>query len=99
MLIVDVLVPFATIEEGEGVSVVVAALGVPVVKVTTALSEIDTVLSVPVMVVTPAFVLDVSVAVYVPFPLSDTVPNEPDVVERTITAPPVTRLLPLASFI
>jgi hypothetical protein len=60
---VDVLVPFAVIEEGEAVIVDVVALAVPGTKVTFSLSVIDTPPTVPVMVDVPAVVAEVNVAV------------------------------------
>jgi hypothetical protein len=60
---VDVLVPFAVIDEGEAVIVDVVALAVPVVKLTLSLSVIDTPPTVPVMVDVPAVVTEVNVAV------------------------------------
>jgi hypothetical protein len=60
---VDVLVPFAVIEEGEAVIVDVVALAVPVVKLTLSLSVMATPPTVPVMVDVPAVVAEVNVAV------------------------------------
>jgi hypothetical protein len=60
---VDVLVPFAVIEEGEAVIVDVVALAVPGTKVRLSVSLIDTPPTVPVMVDVPAVVAEVNVAV------------------------------------
>jgi hypothetical protein len=94
---VDVLLPFAAIEVGTAVMVEGVAEAAPAVKVTVALSAIDAPFSVPVIVAVPAVVEDVSVAVYVPFPLSVTAERLPAVVASATVAPPLVRLFEPAS--
>ena len=63
MVMIEVLVPLATIEEGDAVICVVAVLAAPGVKDTISLSVIADPFICPVMVAVPAVVDDVSVAV------------------------------------
>ena len=95
---VEVLVPLAVIEVGAAVRVVVSALIGPVVKITVALSVKATAFKIPVIVAVPAVVDDVSVAVYVPSPLSITAVNVPRFEDRITSSPPVEILFPFASF-
>ena len=96
-VMVDVLVPLAMIDEDEAVIKLVAVLAAPGTNATVSLSVIDVPLIFPVMVAVPAVVDEVSVAVYVPLPLSVILPMEPDVVVNVTVAPPVVRLFPFAS--
>ena len=93
----DVLLPFAAIDVGEAVIVEVDAEAAPAVKMTVALLAIGAPFRVPVIVVVPAVVGDVSVAVYVPFPLSVTAERLPAVVASATVAPPLVRLFEPAS--
>lgn len=98
IVMVLVLEPLATIVLEDAVIVDVAVLGEPGIKFTISLSVIDGPFNVPVIDATPTVVDDVSVAVYVPLPLSVTEERLPKVVERVTAAPPAVRLFPLASF-
>lgn len=96
-VMVELLEPSANIETGEAViNEVVASTG-PGMKFTTALSMIAAAFTVPVAIAVPAEVDEVSVAVYVPSPLSVTDPREPRVVAKVTVSPPEVRLLLLAS--
>ena len=94
---VVVLVPSAIIVGDEAVIVVVDALTGPGTKFTVALSVIETPVNVPVIVASPVAVDDVSVAVYVPLPLSVTDESDPRSLDKTTEAPPPERLFPLIS--
>ena len=76
-VIVDVLLPSAVMLVGDAEIVDVVADAAPGVRVTVASSVIDAALTVPVTSAVPVVVGDVSVAVYVPSPLSVTDPGCP----------------------
>ena len=98
-VIVEVLDPSATIDAGDTLIVDWLADGVASATKSTAavLVKVEP-LTVPLTVAVPALVLEVSVAVYVPVPLSVTAPSVPRVVESATVSPPTTRLLPFVSF-
>jgi hypothetical protein len=70
----------------------------PGIKETTSVSVIAIPPIVPEMVDVPAIEDDVSVAVYVPFPLSVTAPSVPVVAESVTAEPPTVTLFPFPSF-
>jgi hypothetical protein len=96
-VIVEVLVPFAVMDEGEAEINEVVALPAPGTKLTVSLSVIVSPPTVPVIVDVPVVVEEVSVAVYVPLLLSVIAEREPSVLLNVTVAPPVVRLLPFAS--
>jgi hypothetical protein len=96
-VIVEVLVPFAVMDEGEDEIKEVAPLADPGTKLTVSLSVIVTPPTVPVIVEVPVVVEEVRVAVYVPLLLSVIAEREPSVLLNVTVAPPVVRLLPFAS--
>jgi hypothetical protein len=98
-VIVEVAVPFAVTDVGLAVIVVVAADTGPATNCTSSASVIGAPAIVPVMTAVPADVLEVSVDVYVPLPLSVAgLTIVPLVVASDVECPPLVRLLPYASF-
>ena len=95
---VEVLVPLAVIVAEDAVIVEVVALAAPGTKATVSLSVMDVPPTVPVITELPAVVAEVSVAVYVPSPLSVTEDSVPSVLLSVTVAPPVVRSLSEASF-
>jgi hypothetical protein len=95
---VEVADPFAETDAGEAEIVEVEADTTPGVNDTEALWPIAEPAIVPLIVADPEVVALVSVAVYVPLPLSVTTPSEPRFVDRATVPPLAVRLLPFASF-
>ena len=101
---IEVLVPFATIEAGLALIVEVAVDAPPDVNATLAVFVRDAAFSLAEIVAEPVVAEDVSVAVYVPSPLSvvaqslvQPAGNAPRVAETVTVPPPVVRKLPFAS--
>ncbi len=96
-LISDVEEPSAVIEVGVATTVAVLADGVPGTKLTLAVAVAAVPPTVKEIVAVPDNVAAVSVAAYVPSPLSVTMPRLPRLVAIVTDVPPVVTRLPLAS--